>query len=259
MAAPAQKILVEKIFRYPVKSLAGQPLRTVRLTPGAGLPFDRRFALAHGASQADPSGTAWAPKGQFYNLSQEERLAQLGLAFDEAEGLLTLTRNGKPVARGKPAEPIGRSLLDQFLAAFLASSPRGAPRLIAAQGAVSFSDVETPCLSLLNLASVADLERVVRQPVDPRRFRANVWLSGLEPWVELQWPAGQRLRLGTALLQVLEPIERCAATNVNPDSGERDLNLPRALQGGFGHLCQGVYAKVLQGGTLSEGDSLALP
>lgn len=246
---------IEKIFRYPVKSLPGQPLPEVRLSPGAGLPFDRRFALAHAASQADPSGGAWAPKGQFYNLSQEEKLAQLGLLFDEAEGLLTLTRNGKPVARGKPAELIGRALLDQFFAAFLASSPRGLPRLIAAQAAVTFTDAEEPMISLINLASVADLERVVRQPVDPRRFRANIWIAGLEPWEETQWP-GRRLRLGEALVEVVEPIERCAATNVNPDTGVRDLNLPRALQGGFGHLCQGVYARVLEGGRLAEGDAL---
>lgn len=246
-----------QIWRYPVKGLAGERLAAVELTPGQALPFDRRYALAMGGGGgADLSGETWVSYRQFYALSSEERLAQLGLAFDEASESVTITRGGKQVARGRPGEPLGRTLLDQFFAAFLAGNPRGAPRLVAGRGSVAFTDTETPSVSLLNLASVADLERVARQPVDPRRFRANLWFEGPPAWAEMDW-VGRELTLGTARLAVLEPIERCAATQVNPDTATRDLNVPRLLQGGYGHLCQGIYCRVVAGGRVAEGDTLA--
>ncbi len=60
-------------------------------------------------------------------------------------------------------------------------------------------------------------------------------------------------------MEVEAPIGRCAATNVDPDSGERDLNIPRALQAGFGHARMGVYAAVVEAGELTTGDSLTVP
>ena len=62
--------------------------------------------------------------------------------------------------------------------------------------------------------------------------------------------------MGGARLRVARPIERCAATNVNPATAERDLNLPRALMRGFGHVHMGVYAAVTEGGEVAVGDAL---
>ncbi|HKY94372.1 MAG TPA: MOSC domain-containing protein [Kiloniellales bacterium] len=251
-----------QINRFPVKGLAGERLQAVTLEAGRALPHDRRYALAlGGGAGGDLDGGAWADYRLFHTLKQEEKLAQLGLSYDEAAETLTLLRGGKPVARGKATDPVGRSLLNQFFAAFLAGSPRGAPRLVAgrrdAESAVAFTDAEVPYLSLLNLATVADLERVARQPVDPRRFRANLWIEGPPAWAEMAW-AGRRMTLGEAVLEGAEPIERCAATTVNPDTAQRDLNVPRLLQAGFGHIFCGFYLRVVEGGRIAEGDELVV-
>lgn len=254
-------VTLTQIHRFPVKGLAGERLSAVTLSAGQALPYDRRYALAMGGGGIDLSGQSWISHRQLYGLKAEERLAQLGLAFDEASETVVITRGGKQVARGRPGEPLGRSLLDQFFAAFLSGSPRGAPKLVAGQArdgaSVAFTDTEAPSVSLLNLASVADLERVARAPVDPRRFRANLWLDGLPAWSEMTWP-GQVVTVGAARLKVIEPIERCSATAVNLESAQRDLAIPRMLQQGYGHLCMGVYAQVLEGGEVSEGDAVAL-
>jgi uncharacterized protein YcbX len=250
-----------QINRFPVKGLAGERLESVTLEAGRALPHDRRYALAQGGAGSHLDGSEWASYRLFYTLKQEEKLAQLGLGYDEASETLTVLRGGKPVARGKPTDPVGRSLLNQFFAAFFAGSPRGAPRLVAgrrdADGAVAFTDAETPYLSILNLASVADLERVARQPVDPRRFRANLWIEGVPAWAEMDW-AGLRMTLGAATLEGAEPIDRCAATTVNPDTAQRDLNVPKLLQGGFGHIFCGFYVRVVDGGRIAEGDALVV-
>jgi uncharacterized protein YcbX len=54
----------------------------------------------------------------------------------------------------------------------------------------------------------------------------------------------------------MEPIDRCAAINVNPKTGERDINLVKSLQGGFGHINMGVLAKVTKAGYFVIGDVL---
>jgi hypothetical protein len=100
------------------------------------------------------------------------------------------------------------------------------------------------------------LERVARQPVDPRRFRGNILFDGLPAWAEFGW-IGREIRIGTARLKVFERIQRCAATNVNPDTAERDMNIPLTLRKGFGHLDLGVYAEVIADGEVKPGDEVA--
>jgi uncharacterized protein len=53
---------------------------------------------------------------------------------------------------------------------------------------------------------------------------------------------------------VFAPIVRCAATHVNPTTGERDIDLVAALHANYGHMLCGVYVSVLQGGRVGEGD-----
>ncbi len=48
-------------------------------------------------------------------------------------------------------------------------------------------------------------------------------------------------------------IDRCAATNVNPQTAERDLTLPRDLLESYGHADCGVYLRVINGGQLGPG------
>ncbi len=149
------------IHRHPVKGLNAEPLARVALTPGEGLPHDRRFALAHGSTNFDTQAPEWRPKTQFLTLMREEKLAQLRITFDDQTGELAIYRAGKRVVHAKATEPLGRTLIEQFFAAFMGAAARGAPRLLEAPGHM-FSDVPEKCLSLINLASVRDLERVMR-------------------------------------------------------------------------------------------------
>ncbi len=112
-------------------------------------------------------------------------------------------------------------------------------------------------VSLINLASVAALERRVAAPVDPLRFRANVYFDGAPAWSELGW-IGREIARGGTRLRVVSAITRCAATEVNPATAERDLDIIGALQSGFGHNLMGVYAEVIEGGDIAIGDELAL-
>lgn len=243
---------VRDIHRYPVKGLSPEALARVALAPGEGLPGDRRFALHVAADPFDPSAPTWLPKTDFLALMRNERLAKLRTRWDEATGVLTVERDGKTVVRGDLGAPAGRTVIEQFFAAFMGAEIRRTPRLVEAPGHM-FSDVAAKLVSILGLASVRDLERVTRARVDPLRFRANFHVDGLAPWEEFTW-VGREIRLGAATLRVVKRIVRCAATSVNPQTGARDINVPLALQEGFRHVECGVYAEVLTQGAVAVGD-----
>jgi uncharacterized protein len=250
------------IYRYPVKSLSAEPLGQADLAAGSRLANDRRFAIAHGASRIDLSAPAWQPKTSFLALVRNERLAKLATRFDDATDSLTISRDGKQVCRGKLTDPIGRSVIEQFLAAFLGDEARGTPRIAAGHGdgSVAFTDVPEPYLSIIGLASIKDLERVARASIDPLRFRANFYVADLPPWGEFDW-IGKKLRVGQAVLEIVRRIGRCAATEVHPSgeraSGTRDMRVLSPLQSGFGHTDMGVYARVIQSGKATVGDQLS--
>ena len=247
---------ITQIHRHPLKGLNAEPLARATLTPGEGLPHDRRFALAHGSTAFDTQAPEWRPKTNFLMLMRDEKLAQLRIAFDEETGELAINRAGKQVVRAKATEPLGRTLIEQFFAGFLGAAVRGTPKLLEAPGHM-FTDTPEKCLSLINLASVTDLERVMRTDVDPLRFRANIYFEGAPAWAEFDW-IGKEIEIGPARLRVTARIDRCAATSVNPVTAARDMNVVKALQRGFGHIDMGIYATVIGGGEIATGDRITL-
>ncbi|MBG06388.1 MAG: MOSC domain-containing protein [Rhodospirillaceae bacterium] len=247
-------ITLREIKRYPVKGLRGETLDAVALTPGQPLPHDRRFALAHASSGFDRTNGGWMPKNHFLNLSRDEKIAQLSVSFEPARNQLTLSRGGRQVASGNTETPVGRMMLDQIFAGFTPAGARGNPKLVEA-GDTAFADVPEPYVSILSTASLTEIERVARRSIQIQRFRGNLVVDGAERWEERDWP-GRKLRIGDTELQVEEPIARCAATNVDPESAARDMNIPLLLERGFGHTEFGAYARVLKGGTIRPGDTI---
>jgi len=239
------------LYRYPVKGLTPEPLGSVELRPGETLPFDRAYAIENGPGRFDAGAPRHLSKINFLMLMRDERLAMLQSTFDERTHTLTIARDGKPVVRGKLDTPLGRQIVEQFLAAYMKSELRGAPKIVHAPGH-SFSDVAAKCVHIVNLASVRELARILGRDVDPLRFRANLYLDGLAPWTELDWlhkPVG----IGPAKLQVFARTQRCEATNVDPGTGARNMAIPAELMRIWGHQDFGVYAKVAVGGVVTFG------
>jgi uncharacterized protein YcbX len=111
-------------------------------------------------------------------------------------------------------------------------------------------------VSIVNLGSVAAVEGLVGAPVDPLRFRANVYVAGWPSWHEFDL-VGQEIAVGTsARLRIVRRIVRCAATNVDPDTGMRDLSIPETLMRSLGHADCGVYGEVVDAGEIAVGDQL---
>jgi hypothetical protein len=249
--------VITSIHRYPVKGLNADTLTGADLAAGRCIPFDRAYAIENGGHLFDSANPHYLPKNKFLMLMSHERLANLDARFDEETQMLRLLRDGKQVAQGRLDQRIGRQLLEQFFSAYMSNELRGAPRIVHARDH-SFSDAPEQVLSLINLASVHDLERVIGKPIDPMRFRGNLYVGGLKPWVEFDWQDAELEVPSARLFRCQGPIDRCAAINVDPQTGARDMAIPRSLMAAFGHMDLGVFVKVVCDGRIETGDPISL-
>jgi len=301
---------IHSIYRYPIKGLTPEPLARVALTPGQTVPGDRLYAIENGPSGFDPAAPAYLSKTHFLMLMKNERLAALHTAFDQDSHVLTITspspqwgeggvraadlsvgtpspqpspRRGEGIrmselVRADLRTKAGRLAIEAFFRRFMPKELRGPPKVLHAEGH-SFSDVARKVVSIINLASVAAIADMVGAPVNPLRFRGNVYVEGWPAWSELDlvgkelivgareerdrasplplagegWEGGAPVRL-----RVVKRIVRCAATNVDPDTGLRDLEVPQALMQNLQHADCGIYAEVVEGGEIAAGDAIEI-
>lgn len=252
--------ILKDIYRYPVKGLSPQRLERVQMAAGRTIPADRLYAIENGPVGFDPAHPAHFPKQRFLMLMRNERLAALRTDYDEASHTLTIRQDGREAARGDLRTAQGRAAIEAFLATYCADELRGPPKVLSGEGApgepFSFSDVAKKVVSIINLASVADIETLAGAPVDPLRFRGNLYVSGWVAWHEFDL-LDQELTVGHEVrLKVVKRIMRCAATNVDPATGMRDLTIPATLQRNLGHADCGIYAEVIAGGEIKPGDTI---
>jgi uncharacterized protein YcbX len=245
---------IEHLYRYPVKGLTAEALEEAPLEQGRVFPWDRAFALAQGDAPFDPAHPVWLRKKNFMCLAFNARAAALRTNFDPATGALTMRTPDGAVLTEDALSEDGRERIGTFLTGFLDGEARGTPRFHHVPGHV-FSDVAQPFISLISQTSLADLERRAGGQRHRLRFRANIYFSGAAPWSELDW-IGHDIQIGRARLRVMKRISRCPATEVNPDTADRDCNPVKELRDAYGHVDMGVYAEVVDGGTIAVGDAI---
>ena len=247
---------IEYLYRYPVKGLTAEALEAAEVEAGGCIPWDRAFALAQGDSGFDPAQPQWLQKANFMCQMKNARIAALFSFFEPRNGMLAIRApDGSAVVENALTQE-GRDRIGEFLAAYLGDEARGKPSFHHVPGH-SFCDQRHKVVSLINLASLRDYEAKVGARRHRRRFRANVWFSGAPAWSERAW-VGQQLQVGGAVLRVTRPITRCAATQVNPETAERDVDPLEELRRLYGHVELGVHAEVIDGGRFAVGDAIEL-
>lgn len=247
---------IEYLYRYPVKGLTAEALDQAEVEEGGAIPWDRAFALAQGDSGFDPGNPTWLPKWNFLCQMKHAKAALLFSVFDP--GSMTL-RIRAPDGSGIEANPMteaGQQRLASFLTDYMGDEARGQPTFHHIPGHV-FGDQKKPVVSLNNLASLRDYEAKVGAKRHRRRFRANVWFSGAPAWAEREW-IGREIQVGGAVLRVVKGTTRCPATEVNPETGERDADPINELRSLYGHIELGIHAEVIDAGRFSIGDAMEL-
>ena len=180
---------VAELWRYPVKSLAGEPLDSVEITAD-GIPGDRVVQV-------------YDAKGRVVTARTAPRLLGLKAVLGE---------KGEPIVNGRPWTA------PDVAAAIEAAAGTGA-RLARDDGPDRF-DV----LPLL----VATDGAVDALGLDRRRFRPNILVSGVNGLAERAWP-GRQARVGEAIIGFKKLRGRCVMTTYDPDTLEQDPTVLRRI------------------------------
>ena len=243
-------IRLAQICRYPIKAYGREMLASVRLSAGQGLPFDREWAVAHEAAKLVPG---WNPCMNFTRGAKAPALMAVTARLDEAARRVTLAHPEAGEITVAPDEAADQTRLLAW-ADPLIPPGRARPASVVRAG-VAMTDSDYPTVSVLSLASLRALSERMGMDLSIHRWRANLWLDGAEPWAEWDW-IGKRFSVGDAILEVVERITRCTATTVDPETGKVDGNTLSALETGYGHQDFGIYARVVEAGTIALNDAV---
>lgn len=274
---------VNALWRYPVKSMLGEPLGPVAIDED-GIDGDRRF------------GVVDCQTGMVASAKRPHRWRRLLLLRSEMAGpgeIRILFPDGRSVLSTEPGID---KLLSEFLGCEVTLQAQAAPDLQLERAVPDAvledgpeADVEVTLLdiaagsppgtffdfSAMQLITTASLERVAATHsaggVEVIRYRPNVVIEtmpGLTGFIENDW-AGHRLHLGPeVILDVVTPSPRCAVPTLRhgdlPDDAEA-LRVPRqhnhvpvTLEGFGSAPCLGAHAMVATGGRVAPGDQVRL-
>jgi uncharacterized protein len=218
---------IVEIWRYPVKSMAGERLDSCAITD-RGLEGDRRWAFI------DQSP---ARAGKWFNIKQHAPLMTYRARL--VDGALDLTApDGSSVA------------LDEGLVHSFEAEAQRPIELRELPG----ENFDAAHVLIVNLATVQAFALEAGIPIDHRRFRANLYIEGLEPEEELRW-LGRVIRAGDAELEVVDRCERCKVITMDPDTTEATPALLKLLVERHDERL-GMYCRVARPGRVSVGDSV---
>ena len=250
--------VIEQLYCWPVKGFSGQRLIEMSLRAHAPFVHDRLWAIERSGPVFDPAQPRHIPKGKFLQLVNTPQLARLKSRYDPATTRFTLLEDGREVASGELRTEEGRRTIEDFLARWLGELAPARPRVVGLGDRHHFFDVPQPYVSLINLETLDDMAGHAGKPLHPERFRANIYVRDLPAWAELDWEGRSLLVNGKPAFVAQERIGRCVATEVNPETGERDVVIPRMLLMEYGHKDCGLYLEPIADVTLRPGDEITV-
>jgi MOSC domain-containing protein len=216
---------VVEVWRYPVKSMAGERLGSCAVRE-KGLEGDRRWALVDGSTNR---------AGKLLTIRQDEHLMTYRARFA-----------GRTVEVVTPRGEV-QGLDDRIMSHLAAETSR--PLTLRELEGANFDD--SPVL-IVNLATVAAFGVQAGMPVDHRRFRANFYFDGLAPEEEIAW-LGRRVQVGQAELEVVKRCDRCVVITRDPETTITTPALLRVLTE-TQETCMGMYCQVTRPGRVAVGD-----
>ncbi len=217
------------------------------------MPYGRKWAIAHERSKLEGQ---WGKKANFLRGVTDPALMAVSSSFNETTRLLTLTHPKHGSIEIRPNSASGSEQLSDWLRG-LWSGDLPKPTGIYASDDAHMTDVPDPWISINSISSLKSLSQRSGRDLSKHRFRGNIWVEGLSPWEEFNW-VGKTVTIGPVSLSVRETITRCKATMANPETGQRDVDTLEILDE-LGHQDFGVYAEVIEGGTIALGDVVIAP
>ena len=244
---------IKSIWEYPIKGFGGNSICRTVLSIHQTLPGDRRYALSAGnlrAAQADDG--VWLQKAHFLQLMQTESLAALMCQLNG--DIVTIHETDTNRFVGNLDNSDDRTKCQKFIANFL-QMPDPAMLRIHQIKKGAFTDQPEPLVSIGGSASLAAFAAATGTKPDPRRFRLNLIITNDTAFSENQW-GGAKLKIGQAVIEIVDDVKRCKAINVDPASAKRQPDHLITMRQTFGHSYLGVFGRVKVPGAIQCGDGV---
>lgn len=223
------------LWRYPVKSMAGEALASTDISR-AGLAGDRRWAFVRPDSHG--SGFPWHTIREFPEMSNYVALLSEPDRPDRSRVLVRTPDGGLyDVTDPQLAAELGAGLRVMRL-------DRGA--------------FDAMPLSVISDSTVSALCTLAHLPSNELRFRPNivVTLHSGAPFEEDEW-VGSGVRIGAAVVRMDRRDSRCIIVNVDPASGLTGSHLLKVIGTARG-ACAGVYGTTVLPGIIRVGDPVVV-
>lgn len=250
---------VESLWRYPVKSMAGEELAE-SFVGFSGVYGDRCYAFRDAAARKGfPYLNATAQermllyRPRFRHPSRAAAPPNLAEASAIAPGVTPA--NAEPGDLDLEVVTPGGEVLaveDPTLLEMLVEGLRGEHSISLVRSDRALTDCRP--VSLISLQTVRQVEEEVGVAVDKRRFRANIYLDLAAGGFGEDRLVGRKLRIGSkAVVSVLERDPRCKMISLDPDTGAHDPEVLRKVAQSH-EANAGVYCAVLVEGMVKKGD-----
>ena len=242
---------ISKLFYSPVKSCSMTPVDTLIIKKDLGVLGDRNFSFVRMLDKE--SAINFQNKKELRNIVNYFSLKSSSIfnlySFEINENTISCYKQNKKIISTHNQDFDTRQLI---VDAFKEEEKLHDQKIffLHNQEQPFFDTVSNNTISLINLNSLRDFENKNSIKVDAERFRANIYVDDLDPWVEQNWIEKKLIIDGTPF-KVFANIPRCKATHFPYGSPQMDYNVPQLLQKTYGHIDLGIYLKPSNDATIA--------
>jgi len=250
--------ILKKLYFSPVKSLSFSTKENLKIKKNIGIQNDRIFAFTRIINETESNNYEKNPNKRnlnfFLTLRNSPFLNKYNFEYKENELSLFFGKN--LIKKISLSNNNNLKLIADKLKK-LESSINYVPYLIKNVDFPFFDTMPQNSISLINMNSIKDFEKKIDYKIDHERFRGNIYISDIDPWLEFNW-INKKILINDCSFIVLKKIPRCSATNLRLNSDIFDINVPQKLREVYGHIDMGVYLKPLNNGTININDTITL-
>ncbi len=248
---------IENLFFCPVKSLSFNESYSFKIIKNKGIENDRIFAFVQDQEESKIKEILENPKfrklNNFLTLKNTPELNKYNFSYIDEK--LILRDNKKDIICIDPNLLSDQNLISNKITELIKKEKK--INFLVDKKNPFFDTMPDNSISLINKNSIRDFETNIKTNIEYHRFRANIYVSGIDAWKEREW-LGKTIKINKINFLVTEEIPRCSATNLQPGTTNSTMNLPNLLKKTYDHINMGIFLIPQNDGNISSEDEIKL-
>lgn len=248
---------IKNLYFSPVKSLSFNNVDTLEIIKNIGIKNDRIFAFSNNLNFKDIELIKNNPlKREIYKFLSLKKYPELNeYNFLLENNFLILEFENKIILKTDINNQHEVKILCSKLEDMLPNINN--INLLKDSMNPFFDTMPNKSISLINLNSIKDFEKLSNYQVEHERFRGNIYVEDLDKWEERKL-VGKVLSINEIKFKVIKEIPRCSATNIKPKTSDINLNIPFNLKKIYNHINLGIYLDPLNNGKINKRDLIKI-